>query len=338
VADVWFVILVATLAAFAVLDGWNLGAGMLLRIVARTDTERRQVVAALGPLWSWHEVWLVAAGGVFMLAFPGVLASAFSGFYLPVWLLLWSLLVRGLALEVGAHLDDRLWRGFWDMALAAASTALAFLLGAVLGNLLRGVPLDANGAFRLPLFTDFRVGGDLGVFDWLTLVVALCVMVVLAAHGATYLQVKTAGAVHDRSARLARVLWIATPALLLLVIAAFAAGGLETMLGPPGPAVWLCAVVLGAAAWAIGSGLRGAHERRALAGSCAVIAALLAMAAAALHPVMLPSTLDPAWSLTVDGGATARSGLRTALVWWPISAGLAVAYAVVVARSFRGKV
>jgi cytochrome d ubiquinol oxidase subunit II len=338
-AEVWFGILVAMLAMLAVLDGWNIGAGLLQRVVARTDAERRQVITALGPLWSWHEVWLIAAGGVCLLAFPRALAVAFSGFYLPLWFLLWALVLRGIAIEVGGHLDDRLWRGFWDVVLSLASAALALLLGLTLGNLLRGVPLDATRRFRAPLFTDFRATGDLGVIDWFTLASAVVTVVVLAAHGATYLQLKTSGPVHARSRRAAGWLWAAALLLqapLLVALGTVRPSLLTAAMASPGP--WLGAAIVAAGAAAVWSGHHGGHERRALIGSSAVIAGALATIAAAQFPVMLASAHDAAWSLTVHGAASADAGLRTALLWWPPAAAAAVGYAVVVARSFRGKV
>ena len=116
--EIWFAILVLTLILFTILDGWNIGAGALHLVVARTDPERRGVIAALGPLWSWNEVWLLAAGGVFILAFPPIMAAALAGFYLAIWLVLWSLLLRGMAIEIGGHVADPLWRAGWDVVLA----------------------------------------------------------------------------------------------------------------------------------------------------------------------------------------------------------------------------
>src|SRR5262245_40961038 len=111
--ELWFALLCFMLTMFVVLDGWNIGAGALHTTVARADGERRQVIAAIGPLWSWHEVWLVAWGGTLLLAFPAVLAAAFSGFYLALWLVLWMLLLRGISIEVGGHIHDRMWQSAW---------------------------------------------------------------------------------------------------------------------------------------------------------------------------------------------------------------------------------
>ena len=137
----WYGIAGFMLIAYVALDGRNFGAGMLHWLVARTPEERRQVIAAIGPLWSWHEVWLVGFGGTLFAVFPKLLASAFAGYYLALFLILWCLILRGIALEVGGHINDRMWQGYWDFVFVLASTLLAILFGAAAGNMARGVPL-----------------------------------------------------------------------------------------------------------------------------------------------------------------------------------------------------
>jgi len=339
VIELWFVLLCFTLTMFVVLDGWDFGAGALHLIVAKTPAERREVIAAIGPLWSWHEVWLVAAGGTFILAFPRVMAVSFAGFYLALWLVLWSFLLRGIAIEVGGHIEDRLWQSWWDFVFAAASITLAILFGAALGNVIRGVPVDSSGSFSMPLFTDFRTTGRVGILDWYTLSTAVLATVMLCAHGATYLRLKTQGAVHARSERLARVLWLA-------VLVLFPVVSIETGIVRPElytsmlerPFGWLAIAVVAAGAGALFTGLRGKHEERAFAGSCAIVAGLLAGAAAGAFPVFLRSTLAPEYSLTAYNGATASRGLALALFWWPVALALALTYFTVIMRSYKGKV
>ena len=202
--ELWFGLLCFTLTMFVVLDGWNIGAGALHLIAGKTDAERREIIAAIGPLWSWHEVWLLAFGGTFLLAFPRVMATSFAGFYLALWLVLWSFILRGVSIEVGGHIHDRLWQSWWDFVFAVSSVLLAVLFGAALGNVIRGVPLDESGKFSMSLFTDFGVRGRVGILDWYTVSVAVFTTVLLSAHGATYLRLKTTGQVHQRSERLAR--------------------------------------------------------------------------------------------------------------------------------------
>src|SRR4029077_18952838 len=213
----WFGIAGFMLILYVVLDGRNFGAGMLHWLVARTPEERRQVIAAIGPLWSWHEVWLVGFGGTLLAVFPKLLASAFAGYYLALFLILWCLILRGIALEVGGHINDPMWQGFWDFIFVVANTLLAVLFGAAAGNMARGVPLGSDGTFSMAFFTDFTPRGCVGLLDWYTVSVAIFAVVALAAHGAVYLALKTEGAVHDRSARYARRLWAATAPLLLVI-------------------------------------------------------------------------------------------------------------------------
>ena len=144
---IWFAVVSFMLIAYVVLDGRNFGAGMLHWFVAKTPPERRQVVAAIGPLWSWHEVWLVGFGGTLVAVFPRLMASAFSGYYLALMLILWGLILRGISLEVAGHINDRLWQGFWHFVFVFASFLLAILFGTAAGNLERGVPLDPQGNF-----------------------------------------------------------------------------------------------------------------------------------------------------------------------------------------------
>ncbi len=337
--EIWFGLLCFMLIMFAVLDGWDIGAGALHLIVAKTGQERREVIAAIGPLWSWHEVWLVAAGGTFILAFPRVVAASFAGFYLALWFVLWSFVLRGISIEVGGHVHDRLWQSFWDFVFAVSNVLVAVLLGAALGNVIRGVPIDAAGKFSMSLFTDFSARGLVGLLDWYTVSVAIFSTVLLAGHGATYLWLKTKGRVHERSEYLARRLWLAT--LVLFPIVSFETWIVRpdlylTMVGRP--VAWLSLVVIVAGGWALASGLGKKAEGRAFAGSCAVVAALLAGAAASVFPVMLHSTIAPEYSMTAYNGATAEQGLMIALIWWPVAVVLALTYFVIIMRSYAGKV
>src|SRR5262245_63375381 len=132
---IWYGVVSFMLITYVVLDGRNFGAGMLHWLVARTQEERRQVVAAIGPLWPWHEVWLVGFGGTLIAVFPPLMATAFSGYYLALMLILWSLILRGVSIEVAGHINDRLWQAFWDFVFVLANFLLAILFGAAAGNL-----------------------------------------------------------------------------------------------------------------------------------------------------------------------------------------------------------
>jgi cytochrome d ubiquinol oxidase subunit II len=327
------------LIIYVMLDGRNFGAGMLHWLVARTPDERRQVIAAIGPLWSWHEVWLVGFGGTLLAVFPRLLASAFAGYYLALFLILWCLILRGIALEAGGHINDRMWQGFWDFVFVIANTLLAVLFGAAAGNLARGVPLTSNGTFSMAFFTDFTPFGDVGLLDWYTVSVALFAVVVLAAHGATYLTLKTEGVLHDRSAGYARVLWAAA-APLLVVVSALSAVVRPDVLGDAihNPFWWLGLLVVSAAVAVLVSGLVTRREMRAFIGSNLLLAGLLATLAAAIFPVVLHSTLVPENSLSAYDVAAGANSLAYAAIWWPIAFALAAAYFVFVSRRYAGKV
>jgi cytochrome d ubiquinol oxidase subunit II len=335
----WYGIVSFMLIIYVALDGRNFGAGMLHWFVARTPEERRQVVAAIGPLWSWHEVWLVGFGGTLVAVFPRLMASAFAGYYLALFLILWGLILRGIAIEVGGHINDRLWQGFWDFVFVCANFLLAILFGAAAGNVARGVPLDAHGNFSMAFFTDFRVRGYVGLLDWYTVSIAIFAAVILAAHGATYLTLKTEGPVHDRSATRAKYLWAAVAPLFLAI-------ALESWVVRPdlpghaiyNPFCWLGLLVVIVSAMTLISGLSTRRERRAFVGSNFLLVGLLTTGGAAVFPVMLYSTLAPENSLTAYAVASSPRAFLLASMWWPVGFALAAAYFVFISRRYAGKV
>src|ERR1700731_1389257 len=150
----WFCLVAVMVAIYVLLDGFDLGAGAIHFLVAKTNEERRQVIATIGPVWDGNEVWLVAAGGTLYFAFPLLYASGFSGFYLPLMMVLWLLILRGIGVELRPHLDSPVWRDLFDGSFGIASLLLTVFYGAALGNIIRGVPLQADGFFFLPLWTD----------------------------------------------------------------------------------------------------------------------------------------------------------------------------------------
>jgi cytochrome bd ubiquinol oxidase subunit II len=249
------------------------------------------------------------------------------------------LILRGISLEVGGHINDRMWQGFWDFVFVIANTLLAILFGAAAGNMARGVPLASDGTFSMAFFTDFTPRGYVGLLDWYTVSVALFAAVALAAHGATYLTVKTQGAVHDRSARYASVLW-AGAAPLLLLICVESGVVRPDLLGHAihNPFWWLGLLLVCAAAITLISGLATRREVRAFIGSNLLLAGLLATGAAAIFPVVLHSTLAPENSLTVYDVAAGPNSLAYAAIWWPIGFALAAAYFVFVSRRYAGRV
>ena len=336
---IWYAVVSFMLIIYIVLDGRNFGAGMLQWFVAKTPEERRQVIAAIGPLWTWHEVWLLGFGGTLIAIFPRLMASAFAGYYLALFLILWCLILRGVSLEVGGHINDRLWQGYWDFNFVVSNFLLAILFGAAAGNVARGVPVDAQGDFSMAFFTNFNVRGHVGLLDWYTVSIAVVAAVMLAAHGATYLTLKTEGPVHNRSEKYAKYLWIAVVPLGLAVL-------VESRIVRPdlpgralsNPFWWLGLGVTVVSIIALVSGLAGRREQRAFLGSNFLIVGLLATGAAAIFPVMLRSTLAPENSMTAYAVASSPTTLLRASFWWPIGFALAVFYFVFISRRYAGKV
>ncbi|HTB34992.1 MAG TPA: cytochrome d ubiquinol oxidase subunit II [bacterium] len=335
--NLWYALLALMLAAYVVLDGFDLGAGALLPLVARTPEERGLVVQSLGPVWDGNEVWLLAAGGTLVLAFPRVYAAAFSGFYLPLMLVLWLLVFRALSIELRHQAEKTLWLPLCDIAFAASSLLLAVILGAALGNVVRGVDADAEGHFFHALFTDFSAKPPLGILDWYSVLAGLASATALARHGALWLNWKTAGPLQKRSA-----LWAGRlgPALAALVSGLTAATlWVQPLVGQAlatRPWLWVLAAAavaaLGFSHWALGRGREGA----AFLGSALFLACLLGCAAAGLYPVLLPAA-GAGQSLTVANSASADYALRTGLDWWLPGLGLAIAYFVFLYRGLPRK-
>src|SRR5256886_1032912 len=196
---VWFVLVAVMITAYVVLDGFDLGAGVLHLLIARTEEERRIVIRTIGPVWDGNEVWLIAGGGTLYFAFPLLYASSFSGFYLPLMMVLWLLMLRGIGIEFRAHMENPVWRGFFDLIFCGSSILLAIFLGAALGNVVRGVPLGPDGYFFEPLWTNFRVGVGAGILDWYTVLTGVIALVTLTAHGSLYVALKTEGDLNQRS-------------------------------------------------------------------------------------------------------------------------------------------
>jgi cytochrome d ubiquinol oxidase subunit II len=338
-ATAWFMLISVMLAVYVVLDGFDFGAGILHLFVAKTDEERRTVLAAIGPVWDGNEVWLLASGGVLVYAFPRAYSAGFSGFYMPLMMVLWLLILRGISIEFRSHHPNHLWRSFWDGTFAFSSTLMAIVLGAALGNVIRGVPLEASGFFSGPLFTNFLPGPHPGVLDWYTVLVGVFTLCALAAHGALYLAFKTSGPVQERSNRTARLLAMATGIVCIptTIATAMIRPGLYANLIAR-PWTWILALGIILAAAALVWSLQKKDELKAFLSSCAFLICMLAATAAGAYPNLLVSTLDPAYNLNIENAQAGGIGLRVGFYWWSFAIVLAVGYFVYLFRSFRDKV
>ena len=335
----WFILIAFMLSMYVLLDGFDLGAGVIHLTAARDDRERRTILRAIGPVWDGNEVWLIASGATLFFTFPLLYASSFSGFYLPLIIVLWLLMLRGVAIELRSHLHNPVWASFWDGVFFAGSALLAVFYGAALANVVRGVPLDKNGYFFEPLWTDFNpYSHSPGILDWYTVLIGLLALVALTAHGANWIVMKTEGVVQARARRLSWQAWLASLALTALgTIATYSVRpGLLTSFGQrPWGYVFPLIALLGLAG--MGYYNRRGQERATFFASSAAIVGLLASTAFALYPTVLPA-VEPAHSLTISNAAASHYGQTVGLVWWCIGIVLAGIYFVLTYRLFRGKV
>lgn len=339
-AVTWYFLIAMMLTTYAVLDGFDFGAGILHLVVAKTDAERRMVMGAIGPVWDGNEVWLIASGGVLVFAFPRAYSAGFSGLYLPLMMVLWLLILRGVAIEFRSKVEHALWRSFFDTMFAVASTIMAVVLGVALGNLVRGVPLDETGWFQEDLFTDLRpTGARLGAIDVYTALVGVFSLATLTAHGATYLALKTTGPVHERSVNAARRLWpvvIALGAGLTAATVATQPAHFAELIHRPW--LWPLPLLAIASAMLCPRALARGEEGRAFLLSCAFIATLLLATTGTLYPVILRSTVDPCYTLDAFNASSPRATLLIGLVVWLPAIALALGYFTYLYRTFRGKV
>jgi cytochrome d ubiquinol oxidase subunit II len=334
----WFLIVALMLVIYVVLDGFDLGVGAIYKLVGRTPEERAVVRQSIGPVWDANEVWLIAGGGALFFAFPALYAASFSGFYLPLMMVLWLFIGRGLGLELRHHLHDPVVAEICDTSFWLSSMLLIVFFGAALGNVIRGVPLDAEGYFFLPLWTDFRTGARPGILDWYTVLCGLIALGAIVTHGAHFLAARTGGEVNARAKRIARA---GTRLLPFLTLGSFVATAsvqpmvLDNFRTFPLGLLIPAAVVASLAAMQIL--VARDREWSAFLASTAYLAAMLGGAAFALYPTLLPSTTGPARALTVHNSATSSYGQQVALTWWLIGFVLVVSTFRYLYGSLRGK-
>ena len=322
----WFCFLAVMVTMYVVLDGFDIGIGSLHFALGRTEEEREEATAAIGPVWNGNEVWLIASGGVLFMAFPKAYAGAFSGLYFGLIIVLWLLVGRGLSLELRHQIDNALWRSACDAVFFLSSAALALVFGVALGNVVRGVPLGADGYFSLPLFN---------ILNWYSLLVGVFGLVVLAAQGASFLSFRGTGALAVRARRWAARLWVAEAVLFLAMIGptyAVRDEMLTNLVDHP----WRLVFPLLAVAALAGMVLfqRALDWVRAFFASCLFIAGLLTTMAAGLYPNLLPAREGNPNSLTIDNAAAGHGTLKAALFWWPLGMALAAVYFVYAYRMF----
>jgi cytochrome bd ubiquinol oxidase subunit II len=335
---IWFCLVAIMIAMYVLLDGFDLGAGAIHLFAAKNDAERKQILASVGPVWDGNEVWLLAAGGTLYFAFPALYASGFSGFYLPLTIVLWLLILRGTSIEFRNHIKSAVWALFWDFLFWGSSALLAVFYGAALANVVRGVPLDASGYFFEPLWTNFQLGDQTGILDWYTILVGLLALAALVMHGGLWVNLKTAGDVGERASRIASKVWWAVAALTALVTAV--TFQVQPQIGENFK-TWPWGMVFPILA---AGGLAGVRwfmtkrdERKMFFASAAYLTGMLTSVVFGVYPMVLPAR-NPMYALTVSGAQAGIYGLKIGLVWWVIGMILAASYFTLVYRSFAGKV
>jgi cytochrome d ubiquinol oxidase subunit II len=336
---IWFWLVAVMIVGYVVLDGFDLGVGVLHVFLARNEEERAATLRSIGPVWDGNEVWLLAGGGTLYFAFPLLYASAFSGFYLPLMIVLWLLVLRGVSLELRNHLDLGVWRTLLDGIFGFASTLLTIFYGAALANVIRGVPLQASGYFFLPLWTTWTPGPLPGILDWYTVIGGLVALVALTLHGSLWLVLKTEGALEQRARGEVLRLWLTLLALTIVSLIAtikVRPSSLDnynhypfTYIIPVGVVASLVAILL----WT-----RSGAALKAFLASCAYLFFMLAGACWALYPTLLPATTGSANDITLDRALSGQHTLAVGLVWWTFGMALAVTYVVFVYSRFKGKV
>ncbi len=336
----WFYIIAVMIAVYVILDGFDLGTGILHLFVARNDDERRTVLQSIGPVWDGNEVWLIAAGGVLVLAFPRLYAVAFSGFYLPLMIVLWLLILRAISIEFRSHLESVVWRPLWDAFLFLSSLLLAVFLGAALGNVVRGVPMGEDGYFFTPLWTSFGIrGSELGVLDWFTIPVGVTSLLALTYHGAMWVILKTEGSIRERAKRAAGLTW----PLLLVFLALVTVLTFNIQPQVPSrlngfPISYV--IPAGALASLVASRVFTARNKElpAFLGSALFLALMLVSVVYGLYPMVLPVAGNPAASLTIQNASGPPYALWVALLWWIPGMILVSIYTTFVYRRMAGKV
>ncbi len=327
-AIIAFCVIAVMLTVYTLLDGYDLGAGAVSLVLARTRPERTAIVESIGPFWSGNEVWLVAAGGTLFALFPKVYAVSFSGFYLPFIVVLWLLMFRGIAIELREQLPGSVWLDFWDTAFSLSSLLLIVLFGVAFGNLVRGLSLDADGYF----FGTFS-----SLLNPYALAVGLLAVVALVQHGLVYLSARVDGPLGERALRYAGGVWWAVLVVFIAVTAAtmLLRRGVE---GAGAPLAFTAGTVALLSLLAMRS--RPARERAALPFrlSLLFLAALLVTASATMYPYLIRPYPGHAGGLTIANAAPPAAALAVSL---PIAiAGLIVviAYSTFVHRLMPARV
>ena len=349
--EVFFSIaLVTMLTVFIILDGADFGVGIINLFFAKDEKDKDSIIKSIGPFWDGNEVWLIAAGGVMFFAFPKLYASVFSGFYLPLIIVLWLLIFRAIGLEFRNLVNNKLWETVWDKSFGIASLLLALFFGAALGNVVRGVNLGGVVAgvskyepiyFFNPLWNEYfsPLVPDKGVLDWFTVILGLIAIVTLTIHGAAWVILKTNSTINEK---LKKIILIFSLSLIpLIIISIFA----WLWVKPDAMSNYFQYPVLWVFPLTVLIGLTGLFRTKnfkkdssAFVFSSVFIIGSFGSTAASLFPVLLPSSNSLNPSLTIFNASASEYGLNVGIIWWAVAIILVLGYFYYVHHVFKGKV
>ncbi|NRT12740.1 cytochrome d ubiquinol oxidase subunit II [Flavobacterium sp. 14A] len=345
----WYVVLMGILAVYVILDGYDFGAGIIHLFFAKTEKDKKAITNAIGPFWDANEVWLIAAGGVLFFAFPTLYASSFSGFYLPLMMILWLLIFRAVGLELRGQIHHPMWEAVWDKAFGIASLLLALFFGVALGNVVRGVNLGmvTNGVstqeahfFFLPLWNpSFSPQADqLGIIDWFTLFLGVVSVVALMIHGANWIIYKTNS---DMNVRLREIVFKLNFVLTALVIISLS---IWHKIEPQPfhnfldyPILLLFPVLCFVGIFGLFKVRSFQHDGAGFLFSSLFLLGGFTSTAASIFPNVLPSTNSVNPSLTIYNTAAGEYGLSVGVYWFVIALALVITYFIIQYKVFSGK-
>lgn len=326
---IWFLLVGVLLTGYAILDGFDLGVGVLHLLIAKNDRERRIMLNSIGPLWDGNEVWLLTGGGAIFAAFPKVYATVFSGFYLALMLVLLALILRAVSLEFRSKVADATWRAAWDTAFAVGSFLPALLFGVAIGNVLRGLPIASDGEFA---------GTFLGLLNPFALVCGLLSLSMFVMQGASWLSLKAEGGLRTRAIAAGRIAWGAFFVLWIAATVFSRTAAPHLWNNYSNPTAWIAPALFVIAALAYPFVLKTGSGLRTFTVSSLSIAALLAIMGQALFPYMVPSFGDPANSLTIYNASSTALTLKVMLAIALSGMPVVLAYTIFIYRNFMAPV
>lgn len=345
----WAIALSVMLTVYVVMDGFDFGAGIIHLFFAKKEEDKKKIVGSIGPFWDGNEVWLIAGGGILFFAFPTLYASAFSGFYLPLIMVLWLLIFRAIGLELREQLHNEMWYKVWDRAFGIASLLLALFFGIALGNVVRGVnlggaidgvdTLESNYFFSNLWSDNFSPFHETpGVIDWFTITIGILAVLTLTIHGAAWIRFKTRSSINDKLTSFIK------KGSVILAIITIGTVFLWTIVKPHAldnfgskPYLIFFPILVFVSLFGLIFTKPTAKDGRFFTYSTIYIVASLLSTVASVFPVLLHSTNPNNPSLTIYNTQAGEYGLQVGAMWWIFAFIFVVGYFVLVHRIFRGK-